>query len=106
MAPPVFSFPKPNPLKVKAGTWKTVHVKVKNPGATASAQGSLRVKGDKGVLVTPEVQKLPGLTPGATFTLSVRVRLTEAAKAKSTLAVTGTAPGVTGTSSIVLKLES
>jgi hypothetical protein len=105
-APPVLSFPKPKPLKVSAGTWKTVHVKVKNTGATAMAQGSLRVKGAKGVLVKPEVQKLPGLAPGATFTLSDRVKLTEKAKAKTKLAVTATAPGLTGTSSIVLKLQN
>jgi hypothetical protein len=105
-APPVLSIAKAMPLKVKAGTWKTVHIKVTNTGATATAQGSLRVKAAKGVLVKPEVQKLPIVTPGASFTLSVRVKLTEAAKTKSTLAVTGTAPGITGTGSIVLKLRS
>jgi hypothetical protein len=105
-APPVLSIAKARPLKVKAGTWKTVHIKVTNTGATATAQGSLRVKAAKGVLVKPEVQKLPIVTPGASFTLSVRVKLTEAAKTKSTLAVTGTAPGITGTGSIVLKLRS
>jgi hypothetical protein len=105
-APPVLSIAKARPLKVKAGTWKTVHIKVTNTGATATAQGSLRVKAAKGVLVKPEVQKLPIVTPGASFTLSVRVKLTEAAKTKSTLAVTGTAPGITGTGSIVLKLKS
>jgi hypothetical protein len=105
-APPVLSIAKAKLLKVKAGTWKTVHIKVTNTGATATAQGSLRVKAAKGVLVKPEVQKLPIVTPGASFTLSVRVKLTEAAKTKSTLAVTGTAPGITGTGSIVLKLRS
>lgn len=105
-APPVLSIAKARPLKVKAGTWKTVHIKVTNTGATATAQGSLRVKAAKGVLVKPEVQKLPIVTPGASFTLSVRVKLTEAAKTKSTLAVTGTAPGITGTGSIVLKIKS
>jgi hypothetical protein len=104
-APAVLSVAKPKPLKVKAKTWKTVHVKVSNTGATATTQGSLRVKAAKGVLVKPEVQKLPVLTPGATFTLSVRVRLGQMAKPTSTLPVTVTAPGVTGTGSIVLKLK-
>jgi hypothetical protein len=104
-APAVLSVAKPKPLKVKTKAWKTVHVKVSNTGATATTQGSLRVKPAKGVLVKPEVQKLPVLTPGATFTLSVRVQLTETAKPTSKLPVTVTAAGVTGTGSIVLKLK-
>ena len=90
---------------MKAKTWKTVHVKVSNTGATATTQGSLRVKAAKGVMVKPELQKLPVLTPGATFTLSVRVQLTGTAKPTSKLPVTVTAPGVTGSGSIVLKLK-
>ncbi|HEY4703019.1 MAG TPA: hypothetical protein VIH64_14080, partial [Streptosporangiaceae bacterium] len=104
-APAVLSVAKPKPLKVKAKTWKTVHVKVSNTGATATTQGSLRVKAAKGVMVKPEVQKLPVLIPGATYTLSVRVQLTETAKPTSKLPVTVTAPGVSGTGSIVLKLK-
>jgi hypothetical protein len=104
-APAVLSVVKSKPLKVKAKTWKTVHVRVSNTGATATTQGSLRVKAAKGVMVKPQVQKLPVLTPGATFTLSVRVQLTETAKPTSKLPVTVTAPGVSGTGSIVLKLK-
>jgi hypothetical protein len=104
-APAVLSVAKPKPLKVKAKTWKTVHVKVSNAGAAATTQGSLRVKAAKGVMVKPEVQKLPVLIPGATYTLSVRVQLTESAKPTSKLPVIVTAPGVSGTGSIVLKLK-
>jgi hypothetical protein len=104
-APAVLSVAKPKPLKVKAKTWKTVYMKVSNTGATATTQGSLRVKAAKGVMVKPQVQKLPVLTPGATFTLSVRVQLTETAKPTSKLPVTVTAPGVSATGSIVLKLK-
>ncbi len=104
-APAVLSVAKPKPLKVKAKTWKTVYVKVSNTGATATAQGSLRVKAAKGVMVKPEVQKLPVLPSGASFSLSVRVKLSEAAKPTSTLPVTVTAPGVSATGSIVLKLR-
>jgi hypothetical protein len=104
-APAVLSVAKPKPLKVKSKTWKTVHVKVSNTGATATTQGSLRVKAAKGVMVKPEVQKLPVLIPGATYTLSVRVQLTESAKPTSKLPVIVTAPGVSGTGSIVLKLK-
>ncbi len=104
-APAIVSVAKSKPLMVKAKTWKTVHVKVSNTGSTATAQGSLRVKAAKGVLVKPDVQKLPILTPGETFTLSVRVQLTETAKPRSTLPVTVTAPGVSASGSIVLKLK-
>jgi hypothetical protein len=104
-APAVLSVAKPKPLKVKAKTWKTVYMKVSNTGATATTQGSLRVKAAKGVMVKPQVQKLPVLTPGATFTLSVRVQLTETAKPTSKLPVTVTSPGVSATGSIVLKLK-
>ena len=104
-APAVLSVAKPKPLKVKAKTWKTVYMKVSNTGATATTQGSLRVKAAKGVMVKPQGQKLPVLTPGATFTLSVRVQLTETAKPTSKLPVTVTAPGVSATGSIVLKLK-
>ena len=104
-APAVLSVAKPKPLKVKPKTWKTVYMKVSNTGATATTQGSLRVKAAKGVMVKPEVQKLPVLIPGATYTLSVRVQLTESAKPTSKLPVIVTAPGVSGTGSIVLKLK-
>jgi hypothetical protein len=102
-ARPVLSIAKAKPLKLKIGKSKTVKVKVTNVGATATAQGSLRMKPTKGVLVTPEMQKLPALAPGASWTVSVRVKLTEKAKPKATLSLTGTASGVTAKSSFVVK---
>ncbi|HVV89753.1 MAG TPA: hypothetical protein VHB53_04605 [Solirubrobacterales bacterium] len=64
------------------------------------------MKQAKGVLVKPEVQKLPGLAPGTSWTLSARVQLTARAKPKSTLSLTGTAPGATtATGSLVVKLK-
>jgi hypothetical protein len=103
-APPVLSIAKAKPLNLKVGKSKTVKVKVTNTGATATAQGSLRMKPTKGVLVTPETQKLPALAPGASWSVSVRVKLTEKAKPKSTLSLTGTASGVTAKGSLVVKL--
>jgi hypothetical protein len=102
-ARPVLSIAKAKPLKLKIGKSRTVKVKVTNTGATATAQGSLRVKPTKGVLVTPETQKLPALAPGASWTVSVRVKLTAKAKKKSTLSLTGAASGVTGKGSLVVK---
>jgi hypothetical protein len=104
-SPAKLSLVTSEPLKVKAKTWKTVHVKVADVGATATSRGSLQVKAPKGVIVNPEVQKLPVLTPGETFNLSVRVQLTGKAKPTSKLPVTVTAPGVSATGSIVLKLK-
>jgi hypothetical protein len=104
-APPTLSIAKAKPLKLKVGKSKTVKVKVTNTGATATAQGSLRVKPTKGVLVRPETQKLPALAPGASWTVSVRVELTKKAKPKSTLALTGTASGVSAKGSLVVKLR-
>jgi hypothetical protein len=104
-APAKLSIVTPKPLKVKVKAWKTVHVKVSNTGATATAKGTLKVKAAKGVLVKPEIQTLPVLTPGETFNLSVRAQLTGKAKPTSKLPVTVTAPGVGATGSIVLKLK-
>ncbi len=104
-APPVLSIVKPQTQKLKVSKWKTVHVKVTNTGPTASVQGSLRVKPTKGVLVKPEVQKLPVLAPGASWSISVQVQLTKKAKKSSKLPVTATASGVTATSSLVVKLK-
>jgi CARDB len=103
-APPALSIAKTKPLDLKVGKSKTVKIKVSNTGATATAQGTLRVKSAKGVLVKPETQKLPVIAPGASWTVSVRVELTGKAKKKSTLTLTGTAPGLTAKGSLVVKL--
>jgi hypothetical protein len=103
-APAVLSIAKPKALKLKLGKSKTVKVKVTNTGGTATAQGTLRMKAVRGVIVKPETQKLPVLAPGASWIVSVRVEVTEKAKEKSTLPVTGTASGLTAKSSLVVKL--
>jgi hypothetical protein len=78
-------------------------VKVTNTGSATTAQGSLRVKGAKGVLVKPERQKLPALAPGTSWTLSFRVQLTAKAKKKSKLQLTGSASGVKVKRTLVVK---
>lgn len=103
---PALSIAKQKPVKLAVGKWKTVRVKVTNTGGTATGRGSLRVKAPKGVSIKPERQQLPVLTPGGSWTVSVRVELTEKAKKKSTLALTAAAPGATGAAgSLVLKLK-
>jgi hypothetical protein len=102
-SPPVLAIAKSKPLKLKVGKSKTIRVKVSNTGATATAPGSLRVKAPAGVIVKPERQQVPILAPGGSFTLSVRVELTAKAKPKSTVALTGTASGLTAKGSVVVK---
>jgi hypothetical protein len=100
---PALSIAKLKPLNLKAGKHRTVKVRVTNTGAAATAQGSLRVKGAKGVLVKPERQKLPALTPGTSWTLTFRVQLTAKAKKKSKLHLTGSASGVKFKGTLVVK---
>jgi hypothetical protein len=110
-APPAASKPAPaalsiaasKPLKLKAGKWKTVRIKVANTGDTATAPGSLRLKAPRGVLVKPARQKLPMLSAGGSWTLAAKVRLTGKAKRKSTVPVTATAGDLAATGSLVLK---
>jgi hypothetical protein len=102
-APAALSIAASKPLKLKAGKWKTVRIKVANTGGVATAPGSLRLKAPRGVLVKPARQKLPMLSAGGTWTLAVKVRLTGKAKRKSTVPVTATAGGLVATGSLVLK---
>jgi hypothetical protein len=103
--PPALSIAKVKPLKLKVGKSKSARIKVTNTGGTATAQGSLRVKPVGGVVVKPEVQKLPELAPGASWNVSVRLKLTAKAKKKSTLSLTGTASGATAKGSLLVKLK-
>jgi hypothetical protein len=104
-APPALTIAKAKPFKLKAGKARSVKIKVTNTGATASAQGSLKVKSTKGILVTPEVQKLPPLAPGASWSVYVRLKPTEKAKATATLPLTAAASGITGKGSLAVKVE-
>ena len=104
--PAALTIAKPKTTTAKAGKWATVRVKVVNNGGTTLTGGSLRVKPVRGVNVKPESQKLPVLAPGASWTVSVNVQLTEKAKAKSTLGLVASGPGATtGTGSLVVKLK-
>jgi hypothetical protein len=102
-APAALSILKLKPISLKLEKWRTVKLKVTNTGGTQTAPGSLRVKTTKGVIVKPDKQQLPVLAPGGSWTVSVRVQLTEKAKQKSTLGLTATASGQTVTGSLILK---
>ncbi|MCW2981218.1 MAG: hypothetical protein JWO14_2945 [Solirubrobacterales bacterium] len=92
------------PLKLKAGKWATVKVKVTNTGGSTTPPGSLQLKAAKGVIVKGGKQKLPALLPGGSWTVSYKVKLTTKAKKTSTLPLVGTAGTVSSKSSLVLKL--
>lgn len=103
-APPTLSIAKAKkPLSLKVGKSKTFKIKLSNTGGSAMAAGSLKVQAPAGVIVKPAKQKVPALAPGASWTVSVRVQLTEKAKKKSTLSLVGTAAGLTAKSSFVVK---
>jgi hypothetical protein len=103
-APPgaALSIARSKALTLKEGKWKTVKVKVTNMGGSASAPGSLRLKAPKGVAVKPLAPRLPALPAGGSWVVSARVKLTETAKAKSTIALTAAAGGITAKGSLVL----
>jgi hypothetical protein len=104
-APAALSIAGSKPLQLKEGRWRTVRVKVTNTGGSASAPGTLRLRVPKGVTVKPEAPRLPALPAGGSWTVSTRVRLTEKAKAKSTIALTAAAGGLTAKGSLVLRRE-
>jgi hypothetical protein len=104
-APGALAIAKSKPLKLEGGKWRTVRIKVSNTGGTATAAGSLRLKAPRGVLVKPERQRLPVLTPGSSWTVSARVQLTATAKAKSTIALTASAASLIARGSLALKLK-
>ncbi|HEY2055704.1 MAG TPA: CARDB domain-containing protein [Solirubrobacterales bacterium] len=103
--PAKLAIAKSKPLKLKAGKWKTVKVKVTNPGTVTSSQGSLTVNAAKGIKVKPATQTVPALAPGGSWTLSIKVQATATAPKKSTLSLTAAASGVSATSSLVVKLK-
>jgi hypothetical protein len=105
-APAALSIAASKPLKLKAGKWTTVRIKVANRGGSATVPGSLRLKAPAGVLVKPEKQKLPVLTAGGTWTISAKVQLTAKAKKKSTVSLTAAAGRLTATGSLVLKRQA
>jgi hypothetical protein len=104
-APAALKMAKLKPISLHVGKWQLVKVKVTNTGATGTGLGSLRVKTAKGVMVKPERQQLPLLAPGASWTMTVRVRLTAKAKPRSTLRLTAAASGLTATGPLVLKAK-
>jgi hypothetical protein len=104
-APAALSIGKLKPVALKSGRSRSFTVKITNTGQAATSRGTLRVKAPKGVVVKPANQPLPVLTPRGSCTVTVRLQLTKMAKPRSTLSLTASASGVTGTGSLIAKLK-
>jgi hypothetical protein len=99
----LLSLAKLKPLTAKAGKWTKVKLKVTNTGGTAAGPLQVKAKAPKGVVVKPGTTKLPALLPGQSWTVVLEVQLTPKAKTSSTISLTGTLPGLTATSSVVIR---
>ncbi|HEY2055954.1 MAG TPA: hypothetical protein VGH14_18625 [Solirubrobacterales bacterium] len=102
-APAALSFAKSKPVTAKIGKWTKVKVKVANSGGTSVGPIAFKAKAPTGVIVKPGSPKLPALLGGQTWTVNLQVKVTEKAKAKSWITLTGTADSLTATGSVVVK---
>lgn len=96
-------FPHAAPLKLERERWTTVRFKVSNPGTGAIGPITIKAKAPKGVLLEPGAVKLPALLPGQTWPASFRMKVTDAAKTGSKIALTATATGLSASGSIAIK---
>jgi hypothetical protein len=104
--PAALAIPDSKPVTAKAGKWTKVKVKVANTGGTTVGPIAFKAKAPAGVVVKPGSPKLPALLGGQTWTINLQVKLTDKAKAKSTITLTGTAGALTATGSVVVKSAS
>jgi hypothetical protein len=100
---PALSIATPSPVTAKAGKWTKVQFKVANPGGAAVGPIAFKAKAPAGVIVRPGAPKLPALLAGQTWTVNLQVKLTEKAKPKSTITLTGTSGALTATGSVLVK---
>lgn len=100
---PALAFPKAPPLTLKRERWTTVRLKVSNPGTGAIGPVTIKAKAPKGVRLEPATLKLPALLPGQTWPAAFRIEITDAAAAKSKIALTATAAGLSATGSVLVK---
>ncbi|HEY2478596.1 MAG TPA: hypothetical protein VGI17_07685 [Solirubrobacterales bacterium] len=103
--PAALAIGTPHPLKLRTGRWRKVVVEVSDPGDTATGPVTLKMKASAGVVLKPRSGrlKLPALQPGQTRTVGFRVKLAAKAKARSTIALTATAPGLIAKASMMVR---
>jgi hypothetical protein len=91
--PAALTMAAPKPLKLRVGKWARVKVEVSDPGGAATTAIALKAKAPKGVVLKPASGKLElgPLQAGETRTVTLHAKLTEAAKASSTVSLTVTA---------------
>jgi hypothetical protein len=107
IAPPApkaaLSLLKSKPLKLKTEKWTTVKFKITNTGNAEVGPITIKAKAPKGVTLQTKSVELPALLAGQTWPVSFRVKVTEAAKAKSLLKLTATATGLSASSTVTIK---
>jgi hypothetical protein len=103
LAPAQLTVPASKPVTAKGGKWTKVRITLSNPGGTAVGPISVKLKAPKGIVVKPVSGKLPALLGGQSWTVAVQVKVTEAAKAKSTIGVTAAAGSLTASGSFVVR---
>ena len=102
-APARLSIAAPKPVTAKVGKWTKVKVRVANPGGTTVGPIAFKAQAPAGVVVKPGSPSLPALLGGQTWTVGLQVKLTEAAKPRSTITLTGTAGALSAGGSVVVK---
>jgi hypothetical protein len=90
-------------LSPKPGKWARTSFKVTNTGGTAIGPIAIGAKAPAGVQAQPLQSKVPALLPGQSWSVGLRVRLTAAAKASSTIALTADGAGLTAKGSVTVK---
>jgi hypothetical protein len=106
-APAALALAGPKPVRAKVGAkkWTKVTFKVSNSGGVAVGPLAFKATAPKGVLVKPTSGelKLPSLLGGQTWPVSLYVKLTSAARPKSTISLTGSAGALRVTGSAVVR---
>ncbi|HEY0279976.1 MAG TPA: hypothetical protein VGC32_17055 [Solirubrobacterales bacterium] len=103
-APGVLAIARPKTLTAKVDRRKKEKITLTNSGGTTIAPVTVKAKAPAGVVLGPASGKLalPALAPGESWTVSLWVTVTAKARPRSTVALTGTASGLTASTSFVV----
>jgi hypothetical protein len=104
-APAALTIGASKPVKARVGKWTKVNVQIANPGGITTGAIGLNVKAPAGIKLKPGTGKVgaPALAPGATETVSFKVKPTRKAKGKSTLKLSAASGGLGATGAVVVK---
>jgi hypothetical protein len=102
-APAALSLGKVKTAGAKTGKWTKAKLTVTDTGGTAVGPVALKVKAPNGVVVRPGTTQVPALLPGQSWTVTVQLKPTSKAKAKSTISLTTSSGSLSAAGSFVLK---